>query len=199
MAEVALKGGEKLKEYLQKVASKVNSGAELRVGFLENATYPNGTPVAIIGQAFPYTPIANPRHMMAMIAAIQEFGAPRAGIPPRPFFRNMIAKHQDEWPAGFAKQLRETNFDLKATFERAGAAIAGQLRQSIVDTNEPPLSPVTLMIRKMKSEGKTITRASLAEARSRLAKGESTAGVSTKALVETGHLLNSVDYEVKLK
>ena len=180
MAEVALKGGEKLKEYLQKVASKVNSGAELRVGFLENATYPNGTPVA-------------------MIAAIQEFGAPRAGIPPRPFFRNMIAKHQDEWPAGFAKQLRETNFDLKATFERAGAAIAGQLRQSIVDTNEPPLSPVTLMIRKMKSEGKTITRASLAEARSRLAKGESTAGVSTKALVETGHLLNSVDYEVKLK
>jgi hypothetical protein len=180
MAEVTLKGGDKLKQYLNNISYKVNSGAELRVGFLANASYPDGKPVA-------------------MIAAIQEFGAPRAGIPPRPFFRNMIAKHQDEWPKGFATQLRETNYDLKATFERAGAAIAGQLRQSIVDTSDPPLSPITLMIRKMKSEGKTITAASLGEAARRVAAGESTGGISSKPLVETGHLLNSVDYEVKLK
>ena len=180
MAEVTLKGGDKLKAYLQKISSKVSAGAELRVGFLSNATYPNGTPVA-------------------MIAAIQEFGAPAAGIPPRPFFSNMIAKHQDEWPKGFATQLRETNYDVMLTFERAGAAIAGQLRQSIVDTNEPPLSQITLMIRKMKGEGKTITRASLGEAARRLADGESVGGISTKPLVETGHLLNSIDYEVKTK
>ena len=180
MAEIEVKGGDKLKAYLQSISDKVSSGAELRVGFLENATYPDGKPVA-------------------MIAAIQEFGAPRAGIPPRPFFRNMIANNQDSWANGFAEQLRATNYDVKLTFERAGAAIAGQLRQSIVDTNDPALSPITLMIRKMKGEGKTITRASLAEAARRLAAGESTAGVSTKPLVETGHLLNSVDYEVKVK
>jgi hypothetical protein len=180
MTAVEIKGGDKLKKYLEQIATKVNQGAELRVGFLENATYPDGKPVA-------------------MIAAIQEFGAPAAGIPPRPFFRNMIAKHQDEWPDGFATQLRETNFDVKATFDRTGAAIAGQLRQSIVDTNDPPLSPITLMIRKMKGEGKTITRASLGEAARRVAAGESTGGVSSKPLVETGHLLQSVDYEVKLK
>ena len=35
------------------------------------------------------------------------------------------------------------------------------------------------------------------EARRRVRAGESTAGVSTKPLIWTGHLLNSVGYEVK--
>ena len=37
----------------------------------------------------------------------------------------------------------------------------------------------------------------VAKARRRVSAGESTAGVSTKPLVWTGHLLASVDYEVK--
>lgn len=177
-----IKGGDKLRAYLQSMKSKLvdKGNLTLRVGFLSKATYPDGKPVA-------------------MIAAIQEYGAPRAGIPPRPFFRNMIAAHENEWPKGFATQLKETNYDIEATFERAGQAIAGQLRQSIVDTNDPPLSQITLMIRKMKSEGATITKASLAVAAKRLAAGESVSGISTKPLVETGHLLNSVDHEVVSK
>ena len=70
---VNLKGGAKLKAYLTRLSKKVERSAVLRVGFLEGATYPNGTPVA-------------------MIAAIQEFGAPKAGIPPRSYFRPLIAK-----------------------------------------------------------------------------------------------------------
>ena len=80
-----------------------------------------------------------------------------------------------------------------------GQAIAGQLRQSIVDTNTPPLSPVTLMLRKMQTDnpdlkvgGKTV-----GEAAQRVAAGESYGGVSTKPLVWTGVLLNSVDYKVE--
>ena len=74
-----ISGGQKLDAALREMASKVAVPATLRVGFLENAKYPDGTPVA-------------------MVAAIQDYGAPGAGIPPRPFFRNMIADKQREWP-----------------------------------------------------------------------------------------------------
>lgn len=134
--------------YLQDVSDKISSPVTLRVGFLERATYPDGKPVA-------------------MIAAIQEFGAPAAGIPPRPFFRNTIAKKESEWGPAIADLIREKNYDIRAAFDAAGFAIAGQVRQGIVDTNEPALAP------------STIAR-----------KGHA------KPLVDTGHMLNSVDHEV---
>jgi hypothetical protein len=176
--KIDIKGGEKLAAALGEIAQKLGKSATLRVGFLENATYPDGTPVA-------------------MVAAIQEFGAPRAGIPPRPFFRTMVANKSPEWGKAIGDLLPAADYDADKVLNQAGAAIAGQLRQSIVDTNTPPLSPVTLMLRKMKSEGMTITKSSLRIARARLASGESVGGVSTKPLVETGHLLQSVDYEIK--
>ena len=147
MADIS--GGQKLEDYLNELARSLRSGAAVKVGFLENATYPDGTKVA-------------------MVAAIQDFGAPSVGIPPRPFFRNMVAAKKDEWPRAVAQLLKANNYDARKTLEQAGAAIAGQLRQSIIDTNDPPLSP------------RTIAR-----------KG------SRKPLVDTGVLLNSIDYEVE--
>jgi len=178
MAEI--KGGEKVQAALDKIARAVTKAATLRVGFMENAAYPDGTKVA-------------------MVAAIQEFGAPRVGIPPRPFFRNMVRKKSSEWPKAISALLKQNDYDARTTLMQAGDAIAGQLRQSIVDTMAPPLSPVTLMLRKMKwkQPGLKVTRGVVAEARKRVVAGESYSGVSTKPLVETGHLLNSVDFEVK--
>lgn len=143
-----IKGGDKLLEKLAQLAKMAENPATLRVGFLESATYPDGKPVA-------------------MIAAIQDFGAPGVGIPPRPFFRNMIANKRGEWPKAIADLLKANDYDAKKTLEIAGQAIAGQLRQSIINTNEPPLA------------ASTIAR-----------KG------SAKPLVDTGHMLNSVDFEV---
>jgi hypothetical protein len=37
--------------------------------------------------------------------AVQEFGAPSRNIPPRPFFRNMIARKRNEWPTAVAKPV----------------------------------------------------------------------------------------------
>lgn len=102
-----------------------------------------------------------------MIAAIQEWGAPRAGIPPRPFFRNMIAAKSPEWPDAIANLMREHNYDMAKVFALVGEAIAGQLRQSIIETNSPALAQ------------STIDR-----------KGFS------KPLIESGHMLQSVDYRV---
>jgi hypothetical protein len=125
MVTKTLEGGEKLKRALADISRKIGGGGTLKVGFLSNATYPNGTPVA-------------------MVAAIQNFGAPSRNIPPRPFFSNMIAKHSSEWPDDIRSQLRATNYDATLTMNRVGAEITGQLKQSIRDTNEPPLAPATI-------------------------------------------------------
>lgn len=144
-----ISGGDKFEKVLAEIAHKIGPAARLRVGFLEGATYPDGKPVG-------------------MIAAIQDFGAPGAGIPPRPFFRNMIAAKSPEWPAAIAGLLKQTDYDVARALKLAGEGIAGQLRQSIIDTNTPPLAESTIR-----------------------RKGFS------KPLVDTGHMLNSVDYEVK--
>jgi hypothetical protein len=103
-----------------------------------------------------------------MIAAIQEFGAPSRGIPPRPFFRNMIKAKSGEWPKAIAALLKANNYDARRTLMLTGEAIAGQLRQSIVDTNSPPLKPATI-----KRKG------------------------FAKPLIDTSVMINSIDYEVK--
>lgn len=146
-----IKGGEKLAQKMRELAEKVAKPATLRVGFLENARYPDGTPVA-------------------MIAAINEYGAPSRGQPPRPFFRNMIHEKQGEWPEAIANLVRANDMDAEKALDLAGAAIAGQLRQSITDLTEPPLAPSTI-----KRKG------------------------FDKPLIDTVHMLNSVNHEVKSK
>ncbi len=149
MAEI--KGGIKLRAALKEIGSRLDRGGSVKVGFLAGATYPDGKPVALI-------------------AAIQDFGAPSRGIPPRPFFRNMVAKEQKGWPAEIARDLERTDYDVEKTLARMGALIAGQLRQSVIDTNEPPLKPATI-----KRKG------------------------SAKPLVDTGVLLGSIDFLVETK
>lgn len=143
-----LRGGQKFEAAIREIAASLSTGRTLRVGFLEGPTYPKGQPVG-------------------MIAAIQDGGAPSVGIPPRPFFRNMIAAKQGEWPEAIAGLLRTTDYDVDRTLHITGQAIAGQLRQSIIDTNEPPLSPVTIARKGF-----------------------------DKPLIHHSHMINSIDHEV---
>lgn len=177
---VTLKGGDKLAAALAEISKKVSKASSVDVGFLEGATYPDGKSVA-------------------EIAAIQEFGAPRAGIPPRPFFRTMISEKSPQWPEAVGDLLVSNGYDAAKTLGQTGEAIKGQLQQSIIDTFNPPLSPITLMLRKMRSENPdlVVTGKTVGEAARRIKAGESTSGVSTKPLVDSGVLLGSVDYEVK--
>jgi hypothetical protein len=119
-----LKDGDKLVAALRAISEKVSKPATLRAGFLENATYPDGTPVATV-------------------AAANEFGTRR--IPARPFFRNMIAAKSDEWAPAIGHLLPQNDYDAPKVLALAGEAIKGQLQQSIRDTNAPPLSPVTIV------------------------------------------------------
>jgi len=151
MINLTINLSNKIQEYLEGKAQRLGrgNGAKLRVGFLEGASYPDGTSVALV-------------------AAVQNFGAPSRGIPPRPFFTNMVKNHQDEWPGVIEAALAAENYDAKEAMRWVGEHIAGELRQSILDTNDPPLAPAT------------IRRKGFA-----------------KPLVDTGHLLNSIDYEVE--
>lgn len=177
---VKISGGAKLEAALNKIAKNVSKAAKVDVGFLAGSTYADGTSVP-------------------MVAAIQEFGAPKAGIPPRPFFRTMIASKSPEWPKAIGDLLTANDFDAAKTLDQAGTAIEGQLKESIENTFDPPLSPVTLMLRKMRADNPdlVINKTVVAEARAKVAAGESSAGVSTKPLVDSGHLLASVAHEVK--
>lgn len=159
-----IRGGTKLKNRLREIVRKVTGAKLVRVGFLENATYPDGTPVA-------------------MVAAIQNYGAPRAGIPARPFFSNMVDDKSPDWPDAAAQNLKATGYDAKKTLERMGEGIAGDLRQSIRDTNEPPLAESTLRRRGYQGAPYDPTNP---------------ATFGAKPLVHSGHMLASADYEVKV-
>lgn len=142
----SLSGGDKLEKKLAEIAARAGAAGTLRVGFLEGAKYPDGTPVPLV-------------------AAINEYG--KKGQPPRPYFRNMIAKNGPRWPEQLGKIAVAADYDMALTLERMGQLIAGQLQKSIRDFTDPPLSPVTVA-----------------------RKGFS------KPLIDTAHMLNSVAYEV---
>lgn len=175
-----IKGGEKLEAYLRDLSRKVTKAGAVKVGFFEGATEPNGASTA-------------------MIAAIQNFGAPKAGIPPRPFFSNMVKNNAESWGPALGKDLQEKNFDAAAALALLGDEIAGELRKAIIDTNSPPLSPVTLLLRaRFGNNPQDITFADVMQARHDVASGTKAKVTPTQAkpLVWTGHLLNSVEYKV---
>jgi hypothetical protein len=175
-----VKGGLRLESALEAITRKATNKDKVRVGFLENARYPDGTPVA-------------------MVAAIQNFGAPRAGIPPRPFFSNMVQKHRPEWGKELGQALKATGFDAGKSLKQMGDLMAGELRESIVETNSPPLSPVTLLLRQRFGQNReAITFKDVQRAREDIASGTAPNVTPTqgKPLVWTGQLLGSVDSEV---
>jgi hypothetical protein len=144
---VQLKGGDKLAAKLAEISKNLTKAASVDIGFLEGATYPDGTSVALV-------------------AAVNEFGS--ADTPPRPFFRGMIVEKSPEWPDAVGNLLVANGYDADKTLGQTGAAIKGQLQAAIVAYSGTPLKPATIA-----------------------RKG------NDKQLVDTGHMLASVDYAVK--
>jgi hypothetical protein len=173
---VEISGGSELAEALKKLSGKVSNAASVEIGFPKGSLEDDGTS----------TP---------MVAAIQEFGAPSKNIPPRPFFRNMIAKESPGWPDRIANYLKTHNFDAAQALGDIGDVIASELRQSIHDTNAPALSALTVMMRGMRRQAryKDMPFGQLIkEAVKRVAAGKTNYGASTKPLIDTGIMLQSI-------
>lgn len=179
----AVKGGERAKSYLAALGERISKLDNVQVGFMAGSTN------ARTGASIP------------MYAAINEYGAPAAKIPPRPFFRNMIAKGKPHWGADLAATMKRTNGDAAVSLETLGQQMQGELQQSIYDLFAPPLSPVTLMLRKMRQKDPSlkITGRIVGEAAARVAAGKSVSGVSTKPLVDSGDMAAAATYRVSLK
>ncbi len=148
MADHTLSGSDGVMKALEEIARKMGGG-EVSVGFMAGATYPDGTPVAAV-------------------AFWNEYGVPSRNQPPRPFFRQMIAKESPTWAPKMAKLAKATNYDGPKVLAMMGEDIKGALQQSINDFTTPALKESTVE-----------------------AKG------FAKPLIDTSHMLNSVAYEVK--
>lgn len=123
-----------IEDFLNNVASQLDS-KQLKVGFIDGATYPDGTPVA-------------------MVAATNEYGRPENNQPPRPFFRNAIAEHESEWTDAIVRGVR-AGYPVDQVLEMVGPQIQGDVQESIAQLMTPPLAASTIAARKSKGNNST--------------------------------------------
>lgn len=109
-----LKGGDKLAKALSDIGGKMTGS--VRVGFLEGANYPDGTPVAAV-------------------AFWNEFGT--LNIPPRPFFRTTIDEKSSAWGGRLAKAATHYDYDGGQVLELMGQTMAEDIQQSINGWTDP--------------------------------------------------------------
>lgn len=121
---MAVQGGDALERKLAELAANLASGQVLRAGFLEGATYPDGTPVATI-------------------AAANEFGRPENNQPPRPFFRQAIAENRGRWAKGLGALIAQGK-PIEQALLLTGEVVKGDIQASIRELVSPELSPVTV-------------------------------------------------------
>ena len=174
-----LSGGDKLAKILADIGGKAQGSVD--VGFMSGATYPDGTPVA-------------------QVAFWNEFGhGGRFPAPPRPFFRNMVNEKSSEWPKRLGDAIKYYEGDGRKALAGMGEAISDDLAESIINTNEPALSKTTLMLRSIYGNNPQEIRARDVLAAQELVEDgfQGAGGSQAKPLVWTGHMLNSITYEVK--
>lgn len=142
-----MRGGDKFRQRLAKLVAQAAT-AKVRVGIIEQANYDGSDGESV-----------------AQVAFWNEYGT--ATIPPRPFFRNTIAEHKDEWPKQAAEMLEANGGDVRQTLADMGEVVKGQIKMTIQDFREPPNAAATV-----KKKG------------------------FDKPLIDTGTLWRSIDYEV---
>jgi len=169
----------KLHAHLESIPKQFE-GKYAKVGWFPSAVYEDGTPVAYV-------------------AAIQEMGAPGVKIPPRPFLKPSLEQNKEE----IAEALKD-GVDAVArgvisadqVLDVVGDNLAKGVGEYIQTASYQPLSAVTVMLRKWRREGQTITGATVGRAAAAVAAGESIAGVNADPLQDTGLLVNSISHEV---
>ncbi|KXV60290.1 hypothetical protein AD948_05935 [Acetobacter senegalensis] len=168
-----MKGGDKLRKALADLSKKVEKGGHVDVGFFEDATYPDGTPVA-------------------QVASWMEFGTPTSR--PRPFMRNTVAKHSDRWGEALEAALKDSDFDVKIALSAVGVIIESQIRDEIAEGEFEPNKPLTNLLKWRFPKGDYTTEQFL-KAVHDLKKGATAS--SGKPLVWSGRMFQSVTHEVK--
>jgi len=96
--------------------------ASVRVGVLENATYPDGTPVA-------------------MVAFWNEYGTRTS--PVRAFFRTTVSEQKKNWVLSVQNLMKMLN-NPQQVMGLIGEHMKGNIAQSIATWSDPPNAPYTI-------------------------------------------------------
>ena len=150
-------------------------GKVAQVGVPAGLAYENGTSVAYV-------------------AAIQEMGAPDVSIPARPFFKPAIAQHSDEWSSimkGMVPKVGSGAATAEDVLDAVGITAVADIQSEIASVDSPALSPITVMLRKWRKNGQTITGKTVGEAAAAVADGEDPGG-DDKPLNDSGLLIASI-------
>lgn len=121
-----VRGGKKLAALAARARRAQAQPVEIEVGVFESARYPTGQSAAFIG-------------------AIHEFGAPRANIPERPWFRSALPDIQDAVQKLVRKHIDPRNPIMSQRIaDLIGATAVGILQRSITELDSPPLAESTI-------------------------------------------------------
>ncbi|WP_258187671.1 hypothetical protein, partial [Klebsiella pneumoniae] len=163
-------------------------GDDLKVGFLEGSKYPDGTPVALVAATNEFGgTVKIPAHTRDLNFYVRRDGVSRFAkpskanfaqsvlipehivtIPSRPYFRKTISEHGPEWGVELGKLMKANDFDARKSLALMGERIKGQIQSSIIAFSEPPNAKSTVDKKGFNDP-----------------------------LIDSAHMLNSVDYEVK--
>lgn len=100
------------------------------------------------------------RTPVAYVAAIQEFGSPQQGIPPRSFMRSTAEERKGEWASlarSGAKAVVKGSATATQVMDGIGQQAAGDIKRTISKITSPELKQSTIdaRLRKM-ADGKTV-------------------------------------------
>lgn len=118
------------------------------------------------------------RTPVAYVAAIQELGYPEGGIPARPFLRPTFEAQRGALKSNLARGIRAAllgRISVPPMLAQIGQNMAGEVVKTIEQITEPPLAESTIASRRSKRKSP---------------------GVSTKPLVDSAYLIQSVESAV---
>lgn len=162
LAVKGVSGGNKLEAKLEELAAKAKD-ARVRVGILEGATYPDGTPTALVGfvQEFGAEIDVEAREQVvhfkknkkgqtrfakaddAQYGMKTKVGKHQIVIPPRSFMRSTVMQRQEAWRDGLKKMVKEQGYDLEKALAKLGLEMVGNIKTQISAITSPPLKPET--------------------------------------------------------
>ena len=135
---------------------------------------------------------------VATIAAIHEFGAPGAGIPARPFIIPTAKKERAKWSKIIAtgiKKVIKGNATVFDVLNVVGIQAEADMQTMVASISSPALSPITVLLRKWRKNGRTITGKTVGQAARAIADGEDP-GSNNTPLNDTGYMIKSINHAV---
>ena len=152
---VSSRGGQKLNTILLKAES--SRVKRIKVGFFASAKYEGRANPFVVarneGQVIGVHGPARPANVgegqsVANVAAILEFGAPKASIPERPFFRQSVAIMEDTMPAFLAGIVDPKTMEVgQHEADLIGAEAQDIIQQRIKNLRDPPNSQLTIELK----------------------------------------------------